>query len=251
MTASAYESAAPLSAADWRAVTLTLVLPTAATWAYFIVLAGSPHAQGAYAATKLVQFAVPLLWVALWQRRPLRPAAPSSSGVGQGLALGLVVAAAMMGLYYGWLKSSPVLAAAPMEVAKKMVDFRIDSPVKFLAFAAFLSLVHSLLEEYYWRWFVFGQLSRSLPFAGAAALSSLGFMAHHVLVIGGLLKGYGPATWFFSLCVAVGGVLWAWIYRRTRTLYGPWLSHLVIDAGLMWIGYDLWQSALSSGFSAP
>lgn len=233
-----------LTAADWQAVLLALMFPTVATWVYFVLLAGSPYAQAVYAGGKLVQFAFPVCWVVLWQRRRLRPSAPSSSGVGQGLALGLLVVAGMMALYYGYLKASPIMASTPVEIAKKMVDFRVDSPAKYLALAAFISLLHSLLEEYYWRWFVFGQLRRSLPFAAAAALSSLGFMAHHVLVVGGFLKGYGPATWLFSLCVAAGGVLWAWIYQRTRTLYGPWISHLIIDAGLMWLGYDLWQSAV-------
>jgi membrane protease YdiL (CAAX protease family) len=243
MTHAADPSREPLTGADWQAVLLALIFPTAATWAYFVLLAGSTYAQAVYASGKLLQFAFPVCWVALWHRRRLRPAAPSSSGVGQGLALGLIVVAAMMALYYGYLKTSPILASAPVEIAKKMVDFRVDSPAKYLALAAFISLLHSLLEEYYWRWFVFGQLRRSLPFAAAAVISSLGFMAHHVLVVGGFLKSYGLATWLFSLCVAVGGFLWAWIYQRTRSLYGPWLSHVAIDAGLMWLGFELWRSA--------
>jgi hypothetical protein len=38
-------------------------------------------------------------------------------------------------------------------------------------------------------------------------------------------------------------VLWAAVYERTGCLYGPWISHLLVDAGIMWIGYDLWRSA--------
>ncbi len=250
MSAIPETTSASLSRADWLAVTFTLIFPTVATWAYFVVLAGSPHAQGVYSASKIVQFALPLCWAVLWQKQRLRLTPPSLRGVGVGLALGLAVVAAMMALYYGYLKASPIMTPAPVEIAKKMVDFRVDSPLKFLAFAAFISLLHSLLEEYYWRWFAFGQLSRSLSFPAAAAVSSVGFMAHHLLVIAGFLKGYGPATWFFSFCVAAGGALWAWIYRRTRTLYGAWLSHLVIDAGLMWLGYDLWRTAIESGFRA-
>ncbi|HXT57466.1 MAG TPA: CPBP family intramembrane glutamic endopeptidase [Pirellulales bacterium] len=247
MATTADEIRQPLTRADWLAVAAACVFPTLATWAYFVALAGSPAAKAIYALSKVVQFAFPLAWVVLWQRRSLKLTAPSLAGVGQGLALGAVVVAGMLTLYYGYLKASPVMAGTPAEIAKKMVDFGVGSPLAFLALAAFLSLLHSLLEEYYWRWFAFGQLSRSLPFAAAATVSSLGFMAHHVLVLGGFLKGYGPATWFFSLCVAAGGALWAWIYRRTGTLYGPWASHIVIDAGLMWIGYDLWRAALGSG----
>lgn len=237
------ERQTPLTLADWAMVAIALSFPTLTTWIYFVVLAGSLHAKGVYAAGKVVQFALPVAWAVLWQRRAVRLSAPSSRGVGVGLALGLAVVAGMMALYYGYLKTSPVLQSAPQAIGAKLVDFGVDSPLTFLALAAFLSLLHSLLEEYYWRWFAFGELSRSLPFLAAAAVSSLGFMSHHVLVLAGFLQGYGAATWFFSLCIAAGGMLWAWIYRRTGTLYGPWLSHLAIDAGLMWIGYDLWRQA--------
>jgi membrane protease YdiL (CAAX protease family) len=43
----------------------------------------------------------------------------------------------------------------------------------------------------------------------------------------------------FALCVAGGGVAWAWLYDRSNSLYAPWLSHLLIDAAVMAIGYDL------------
>ena len=39
--------------------------------------------------------------------------------------------------------------------------------------------------------------------------------------------------------IAAGGAVWAWIYERTGSLYGPWLSHLVVDAGIFIIGYDI------------
>lgn len=236
----------PLSRADWAAVAAALVFPTLATWGYFIALAGSPAMQTAYILTKLLQFSFPLVWVVLWQRRRVRLAAPAPAGVGIGLSLGLVVLAGMLALYYGFLKTSPAMAQTPAQAAQKLAEFRIDAPLKFLAFATFLSLLHSLLEEYYWRWFVFGQLSRTAPFVVAATVSSLGFMAHHVLVIGEYFPGRGAYVAFFSLCVAVGGFLWAWLYRRTGSLYGPWASHLVVDAGLMWLGYDLWQTAARS-----
>ena len=239
----------PLSRADWLAIAVAIVFPTAATWVYFIALAGSPAMNAAYAATKVLQFSFPVAWVVLWQHRKLKPAAPTSAGVGAGLALGLAVLAGMLALYYGYLKTSPAMAETPALAAKKLGEFRIDAPLRFLAFATFLSLAHSLLEEYYWRWFVFGQLSRGAPFGVAAAVSSLGFMAHHVLVIGEYFQGHGAYVAFLSLCVAVGGFLWAWLYRRTGTLYGPWISHLVVDAGLMWLGYDLWQTAVRAGGS--
>ena len=231
--------------AQFAAVCFALAFPTVATLAYFVVLSGNPATRTVYAASKVVQFAFPIAWVVFFQRRRVAISKPRPAGLRAGAALGLAVLAAMFTLYYGYLRSSPVLTGAPEAVARQMTDFGVDSTASFLVLAGFISLVHSLAEEYYWRWFVFGQLRESVPLAAAIAISSLGFMSHHVLVVGKFLAGYGAYTWFFSICVATGGGLWAWLYHRTGSLYGAWLSHFLVDAGLMWIGYDLWQ-----GFSA-
>jgi membrane protease YdiL (CAAX protease family) len=186
-----------------------------------------------------------VIWVVLVQRRKLLLRRPSWDGVGIGAALGLAIVGAMFALYYGYLRASPVFAQAPRAIGAQLADFNIHSLGGFLLLAGFLSLIHSLAEEYYWRWFVFGQLRESMPLAGAIAISSLGFMSHHVLVVAKFLSGYGFYTWFFSICVATGGALWAWLYHRTRSLYGPWLSHFLVDTGLMWIGYDLWSRGVT------
>jgi membrane protease YdiL (CAAX protease family) len=100
---------------------------------------------------------------------------------------------------------------------------------------------HAFLEESYWRWFVFGQLRQFMAWPLAAGISGLAFALHHVIVLGSYLppENFWTVTVFFSLCVAVGGALWAWIYQRSGSLYGPWLSHLLIDVGVMAIGFDL------------
>jgi len=41
------------------------------------------------------------------------------------------------------------------------------------------------------------------------------------------------------LGVAVDGGAWCWLYAKTGSLDAAWISHLLIDAAIMWIGYDL------------
>jgi membrane protease YdiL (CAAX protease family) len=43
----------------------------------------------------------------------------------------------------------------------------------------------------------------------------------------------------FSLAVGAGGAVWSWLYHRTGSIYSPWISHLIIDAAIMAVGYDL------------
>jgi hypothetical protein len=61
-----------------------------------------------------------------------------------------------------------------------------------------------------------------------------------VVLLGLLLGSFGPLTWLFSLAVAAGGAAWAWLYEKSGTLAGPWLSHALADAALMTVGYRLW-----------
>ena len=73
----------------------------------------------------------------------------------------------------------------------------------------------------------------------AILISSLGFMLHHVLLLGTFFGYDAAATWVFSLAIAIGGAFWAWLYHRTNSLYPPWLSHLIVDAAIFIVGYDL------------
>jgi membrane protease YdiL (CAAX protease family) len=99
------------------------------------------------------------------------------------------------------------------------------------------------LEEYYWRWFVFARLRKLTTLPNAIVISSLGFMAHHVIVLSHYFGGLSFLSCFFSLGVAIGGVVWSWLYARTHSLWGSWLSHALVDAGIFLVGFDLVKSA--------
>lgn len=232
--------------ADRWAVLFALVLPTLVTLVYFVWAEGfSPSVQqGTYAVGKVVQFVFPLAWVVLAQRRRPRLARPTLAGLAQGIGFGLLVLAAMLALYHAYLKPSGLLDPAASEMRAKVLGMGIATVAQYVALGAFYSLLHSLLEEYYWRWFVFGQLRRFAPLAPAVLISSLGFMAHHVVVLAGYFGWTSPATWLFSLAVAVGGAVWAGLYERHQALWGVWASHLLVDAGIFIVGYDLVGPAL-------
>ena len=221
------------------ALVFAMVLPTLATLLYFIVLSGSSWMQGVYFGSKIVQVAFPLAWVLLAQRRRLRLQGPKANSVFTGLATGAGIVAIGLLAYHSFFKDSNVLANAPDLISAKVADMGLANPFSYIAFSLFLAVPHALMEEYYWRWFVFAEMRRITGIGLAMLLSSLGFMAHHVIVIHQFLQHGWGATIFFSLCVAVGGMIWAWLYQRYRSLYGPWVSHLMVDLGIMYIGYDL------------
>jgi membrane protease YdiL (CAAX protease family) len=231
------------------ALIFATALPSATTWLYFIGLAdgnASPSLaqQIAYVAGKVIQFLLPLAVVFLLERRIPLPTRPRFDRVMLGIIFGLLVSAAMLGLYYCMLADSSIMGNASERLQEKVTQLGVNSPARFWLLAVAYVLGHSLFEEYYWRWFVFGQLRKLLPFGLAAALSSLAFMTHHVLLLFVYLPGYfWLAVVPLSLCIAVGGAFWCWLYERTGTVYAAWASHGIIDGAIFLIGWILLQRA--------
>jgi hypothetical protein len=233
-----------------------LVYPTAIAYVYFVALSpavvsdpqANPLMQAVYALGKVLQFGLPVWWIAITDRTALRPKWPGPRGVPAGVAFGLSVAVLAFVLYYGWLAGGTLLGDTPARLQSKLTEFGLETPAGYVGLAAFIAVVHSLLEEYYWRWFVYGRLRRHLPQTAALCISGLAFMGHHVLVLAVYFPGrFWIAVVPFSLGVALGGVVWAWLYERSGSLLGPWLSHLIVDAALMAIGYDLLFRSQATG----
>ena len=231
---------------DWAVIGFALLLPSLITWIYFVLLAQQPAGlqQGAYSAGKTLQFALPLIWLVGVRRQRIDWGWPRGPGWGAGLVFGLIVLAATWVFYQAVLKPHGLFAEAHQQILEKVRGFGVGSVWAYVALGAFYSAIHSGLEEYYWRWFVFGQLRHATTPAQAIAVSSLGFMAHHVIVLGFYFGWQSPLTYLLSLAVAVGGALWAWLYDRTGSLAGPWLSHMLVDAGIFIVGYDIIRPAL-------
>jgi hypothetical protein len=233
-----------------RRVTTVLVIfgmtfPTLMAWLYFSQLKKqdgvvNPLQQAAYIGSKTVQFGLPVLWLWLVSGKLSALRRPHFRGWPIGVGFGLLVATSLIGLYYGHFRGSEALADTPVRLREKLQEFGASTPGAYAVLALFIVVVHSLLEEYFWRWFVFGRLRTLMPFNGAVVLSSLAFMAHHVVILDVYLPGrFFTATLPFSLGIAVGGAVWAWLYHRADSVWSPWLSHALVDAALFIIGWDL------------
>jgi uncharacterized protein len=230
----------------WIAVVFAVVFPTFVTWIYFILFEGESAVVGG--VCKAIQFGFPVCWVFLWMRMSLAESGLPKRGtdenvwstrtnllVGSGSGIAILLTTIC---YYHFAISGSQFDGLVLEIESRVKKLSMGAPWQFAALGAFYSLVHSFLEEYYFRWFVFGRLRHLTSFLPAVIISSLAFMAHHVIVLW-VFFGFSFHTVFLSFSIVVGGLLWSWQYERSRSLIGPWVSHLFVDAGIFLVGYHM------------
>lgn len=236
------------SRAETAAIAFAILFPSLITWVYFVLLRNAPAAiqQGACGVGKFLQFAFPLVWVVFIVREPVFGAQRRPiSGFGRGIAFGLSVCVAAWALYMLVLRSWPGLDVARQMVQGKVSGMGIDSTWKYCLMGLFYSVLHSGMEEYYWRWFVFARLTKLMGIPASIWISSLGFMAHHVIVLVFFFGPTSPLAYLFSAAVAIGGACWAWLYQQSGTIGGCWISHAIVDVVIFTIGYDMVRQVLT------
>jgi len=219
------------------AVLPAMFVPLLGALIYFVAYAGEPWARVTYVLVKLFTVGWPLLATLLVLREsipwPDLRAREHWRAAPLGLAVGILAGGA--GLL---LMASPVggsLTGFADHVRLKVSQLGVLE--HYLAFSLFLAFVHSAIEEYYWRWFVYGILRRLMSVQPAAVLAGLAFASHHVII----LSQYFSLTWavVLGLAVAGGGYAWCLMIERQRTLMGAWLSHVLVDLAILWIGYRM------------
>ncbi len=236
---------------DFFVLWFAILFPSAVTYVYFNLLADSVASlqQSAYGVGKTLQFGLPVVWVWLFFRYRLSFWKTSDQasdqvkrkpGLGLGIGFGVLVAASMVVLF--WLVIGPSEAGVRLTgmVKEKIDSMGLASVGTYAAMGVFYTVFHSFMEEYYWRWFVYDLSKRFYSRTIANVLSSVGFAAHHVIVLAFFFGWDSPWTYLISVSIAVGGVVWAWMYERDGTLWSAWVSHAIVDAGIFTLGYFIW-----------
>jgi len=227
---------------SWPTMVAALGVPLLCALAYVVWI---PHGNGGrsiWFATKIWVLGYPLFFFGLiglggLVRREDRVAKWPSwrvvilTGLLSGTAIALV----------GWLMVltpvGEIVSNNKENLVKKARDLGFDTPRRFLMVATFITLLHSAMEEYYWRWFVYGHLRQMVGHWPGHLLASVAFTGHHLVLMSVLFPL--PLALFLSFLVGLGGLIWTLMYEWQGTVLGCWLSHLVVGAFLMIVGYRL------------
>ncbi len=215
------------------ALLLLAPVPSLGVLAAMELWPGTSLGRAAYLVCKAWIVLFPALWYLLVERGRLRLSAPRVGHVVVGAAVGLVMAAMMVAVFWALLASR--IQVEPIRAAARQMG--LDTPAAFATAAAGWILVNSLIEEYVYRWFILRQCESLLPGWAAVLASALIFTAHHVVA----LAGYLPPmlTSLGAMAVFAAGVAWGWLWVVYRSIWPPWVSHVVADAAVFLIGWKL------------
>jgi len=200
---------------------------------YFIVLTNTGIVQFLYVTTKSFMLVMPflLLFFGL-QLPPFQLRKNVLQSLVYGMVSGVAISALILAVFV-MFHSTFVLYAE--NILSKVIDVGI---LPYYLWAAIgMSLAHSLFEEYFWRWYVVRGLQTFISPQRALLIGAGLFALHHYII----LSQFVPMglTLLFGTCVGIGGWIWSWIYQKTDSVLGAWVSHAIVDATIFAIGYLL------------
>ena len=215
------------------ALALTAPATTLGSLAAYVFLPGAVG-QGLYMLARAWIALAPLVWLLWVVREPVswsplprerrREAWLGASGIS------LAVLAVVFG---GYALVGERLRDA--EALRRSVEAAgLGTPRRIAAAARAISFANSLLEEYFWRWFVFRRCAELTGELRAIPLAALLFTSHHVVtfcVLFGTQAGLAA-----SLAVFVAGCAWSLCYLRWRSLWPVWWTHVIADLAGVAIG---------------
>lgn len=207
-----------------------LFIQSFGTLLYFVILKNGQLASLIYTLTKISIIVWPIYWI--FTREKISQTKNHKKSVLLGLVSGLAIGGTILGVYI--LFSNYFSQFAPM-ILLKINNFNLTN--HYTLFALFLSIIHSGIEEYYWRWFVFKGLQIKFKPLHATLIASIGFSLHHFIILSQIFPVF--LTLLFGTAVGIGGFIWCQIYQKTNSLLGSWLSHMLVDLSIMAVGYLL------------
>ena len=213
-----------------------MILPFAGAWIYFVLASGTQFAMLSYTAVKCFTVAFPLIaYIWIEQKKPFREPIvlkEKLNGLGMGIITGSVISLIILGAYF----------LTPLGDIVNNNSGRIKDRVSglgvidyYIPFCLFISLIHSLIEEYFWRWYVYGNLKKIFSIKVSHILAAIAFSLHHFVILGAFFPL--TVTIFFGICVGIGGLVWSLQYEKYKNLTGSWVSHIIVDLCILGIGY--------------
>lgn len=157
---------------------------------------------------------------------------PKNSGIKKAILLGVSVYVIILGGYLlvrGIFDFSAITDALTKNIGVTGENFVFVS--------LYISFVNSLLEEFFFRGFVFLTLKRIITRKFAYLFSATVFVVYHIAMMIGWFK-----LDVFLIVMAglfVGGLIFNYLNEKSATIYPSWLVHMFANFAINTIGFML------------
>lgn len=109
----------------------------------------------------------------------------------------------------------------------------------FVFVALYISFINSLLEEFFFRGFIFFNLNKKMPSILSYSLSSFTFSVYHVAI---LSNWFNPILFMVALIsLFIGGLIFNWLNERNENIYNSWLVHMFANFAINTIGLMMYN----------
>jgi len=144
----------------------------------------------------------------------------------KGIFIGLVF---FLIIYYFFaLFSKHIVDNQKINILMKHWNFNKNHILLFLFIMIF---ANSILEEVYWRGYIFCKFKSKLNIKYVVLFTSLFYSSYHLITTIYLFNYlYGI---LFTLAIFLVGIFWGYIRTKYNSIYLPIISHLFVDSGIM------------------
>jgi len=107
----------------------------------------------------------------------------------------------------------------------------------FIFIAIYITLINSLIEEFFFRGFIFMNLYENTNKIMASVFSALLFSLYHMAMF---KTWFEPAIMVVSLLgLFLTGCIFNWLSIKSKNFINPWIVHMFGDAAIMAIGLKM------------
>lgn len=109
----------------------------------------------------------------------------------------------------------------------------------FIYVAIYISFINSLLEEFFFRGFMFLNLNNFISIKSSHIISSFAFAIYHVGIMG---SWFNPIIFVFAMIgLFIGGLIFNYIDSINKNIYGSWIIHMMANFGINTIGFIMFE----------
>lgn len=160
----------------------------------------------------------------------LKPSGKKSMGIT--ILLGFVVYMGIIGVY--------LLVSPYMDLEEIRINLQNDLGVNrdnFLLVAVYISFINSLLEEFFFRGYLFLGLLKRTNRWKAYTLSAFLFALYHVAIIG---SWFSPALFLLAMTgLFVGAIIFNFLNEKNDNILNSWIVHMMANLAINTVGLSM------------